>query len=136
MSDINTYTVSKMIGIKESMIYFLIRFCPSFPKPLRKGRYFIYNLDLIQQWSDTHNAKNELRYAYQRKNKEYAQSKYNYDHPESTVIIDKNLMLQIKKFIRCDYTRWRKFENRDLFADYLISEKLQKQLNFTRRIGL
>ena len=136
MSDINTYTASKMIGIRESMIYFLIRFCPSFPKPLRQGRYFIYNSDLIQQWSDTHNAQNELRYAYQRKNKEYEQSKYHYDHPESTVIVDKNLMLHIKKFIRCDFMPWRKIENKSFYSEYLDSEKLQKQLDFTRRIGL
>jgi hypothetical protein len=132
MNKIGTFEASKILGINHTSMSLFTKYCESFPKPDVIGRNLSHDKELIEKWMQTHDVKNELRYAYRRKNKVYEATAFEYRHP----VIDQKILLHIKKFLRCDYTRWRKFENRDLFADYLLSEKTQQKLNFSRRIGL
>jgi len=133
---INRDDLAKLFNIKSSDISILRAFCHHFPKKITiKNTSYCYIAD-IEKWLKTHDPRQELLKAMKLKQDSYREYKISYDHQEAYKPINPVLQLHIKTFLSCYYAKWRQFRNREIYKDYLDTEKLQKQLDFTRRIGL
>jgi hypothetical protein len=109
MNKIGTFEVSKLLKITENQVCILVKYCESFPKPDLIGKKFYHDSELIAEWMSTHNVKNERRYCYTKKNKELLIKNYQKHDKEKTN--DKNLIVDIKNFLSCNNSPWRKLDS-------------------------
>jgi len=134
---INRDDLAKMLNMKNTDVSILRVFCHHFPEKITiKNTSYCYRKD-IEKWLSKYDPKQELLKAMKLKQDKYREYKLSYDRGEFVnKPINPILQLHIKKFLSCYYTKWRQLRNREIYKDYLDSEKTQQKLNFSRRIGL
>ena len=133
---INRDGLAKLLKIKNTDVSVLRIFCSHFPEKIMiKNTSYCY-LEDAEKWLSKYNPKQELRKAMKLKQDKYREYRLAYDHIEVYKPINPALQLHITSFLSCHYAKWRQYRNREIYKDYLVSEKLQQKLKFSRRIGL